>query len=147
MYSGASATADFFNPPVPLVALCGFSDLHSLIRDNIPNPRAITFTSYPDVASAQLPLNKQPQRDIETFAWHEYRPRGIFKRAWFDKHRHASPSVAVLMFEWDEAREWTPQEANIINAFNQCRLINAGRTELRYMIVVIRHRNVQNGSH
>ena len=148
MYASATATADFFSPPVPLVALCGFPDLHALVRDNVPNPRAVNYASHADAAATQFGALKLPRRDPEAtpHAWQDARPRGVFKRPWFETHRHAAPAVAVLLFEWDEAREWTAQEAAIIATYNQLRMTNATRIELRYMIVVVRHRNVPNGA-
>jgi hypothetical protein len=151
MYSGASATADFFNPPVPQVALCGFPDLHALIRENVPNPRALAYASFADARAAAFAPLKQPRRDTETaaFAWAAAagdRQRGLVKRGWFAKHRHASPAVAVLLFEWDEAREWSPQELDITAAYNAFRALNSTRLELRILIVIVRHRNVMNGA-
>lgn len=136
--------SDFFSPPVPLVAFAGFPDLHTVVRENIPNPRSFSFisidfgTTFP---SAKEKRENLYANDGKSDLYEGYKPRGFVKQGWVEKHRTKIPALTCLFFERDESVEWSLQEMQMVSTFAAFRQSHASR-EMKIMIVVVCHRNV-----
>lgn len=97
-------------PPVALVCLVGFPDLHQTISSFLHSEQPpINTLALPDFSKITLFARKNKEsRDAS-------RPMGILKREWLAKHRTKVPAIVAALFGSDQVSGDPAQWAHVCN--------------------------------
>jgi len=123
------------HPPVPLCALVGVKEIHPAIINNMPNVKRLRLVSRE--LHEDFP---KPKRKPEIKDWDSFKPKGILKSNWVEKHRTVIPAVATVLYEWDEGKDWHSQASLMASIVSNFRRKIYGRN-VEIVVVIVRHRN------
>ncbi|KAJ8643617.1 hypothetical protein MRB53_005365 [Persea americana] len=118
-------------PPVALVCLVGFPDLHQTISSFLHSEQPpINTLALPDFSKITLFARKNKEsRDAS-------RPMGILKREWLAKHRTKVPAIVAALFGSDQVSGDPAQWAHVCNDLDNLKAEIRGRN-IKLVVVLV----------
>jgi hypothetical protein len=114
--------------PSPVLALIGCNNMHTPIVKNLSTRKDLYgqevsyyhVLSFENCGPSLFPDRKKERRQT----YEGYIPLGILKADWMNKHRKLLPSVVVLLYTWEEEKNWKNKENDICNDLDLVRLVS-----------------------